>query len=446
MARVLVVDDEKAQRDIIAGFLAKHGWEVATAGGGTEAIRCVAANPPDAVIMDVRMPDLDGRAAFRELHRSHPTLPVILMTAYGDIRNAVDAMKEGVTDYLTKPLDLGELLGVLEEATGTGAPPGERVEVPALPPDVIAESPVFRQTIAEVALVAPSEVTCLLTGESGSGKEVLAELIHRWSPRAEGPLVRVNMAAIPSTLIESELFGHTRGAFTGAFEDRVGHIEAAAGGTLFLDEIGDLPAELQAHLLRALETKEFRPVGAPNARHADFRLVVATNRNLEEAIASGAFREDLYYRINVFRLEVPPLRERPEDILPLARSFLRHHDARAIRFSPRAMAVFTAYHWPGNVRELRNVVERAGILARGDVILPEHLPGRIGEPGAARDLPHLLRPLEETQKLAILEALKQCRGNRTHAAKLLGISRRTLLNRLKAYGIGPGYGRSSAST
>ncbi len=441
MAKVLVVDDEQAQLAILDRFLTKHGWQVLRAAGGTAAVRLAATERPDAVIMDVRMPDLDGHAAYRRMHEQDPALPVILITAFGDIRHAVEAMKEGVVDYLTKPVDLGELLGVLEEATGHGTPRNDHSPIPDLPHGIVAESLLFRQAISEIALVAPTDVTCLLTGESGAGKEVLAKLIHLWSDRAEGPLACVNMAAVPSGLAEAELFGHVKGAFTGAVGDRIGRIEAATGGTLFLDEIGDLPPELQAHLLRALETKSFHPVGAVEERHSDFRLVVATNRDLEEAMRDGSFRQDLYYRINVFRTNVPPLRERPDDIVPLARSFLRRRDDRTARFSPRALGALTTYHWPGNVRELRNVVERASILARGDVILPEHLPDRIRSPVPSHDQPLLLRPLEETQKLAILEALRTCRGNRTHAAKLLGISRRTLLNRLKVYGIGRDYGR-----
>lgn len=437
MPKVLVVDDEKAQRGVIASYLATRGWDVLLAGGGKEALRLAIESKPDAVVMDIRMPDLDGRTAFRELHQLEPTLPVILMTAYGEIRDAVDLIKEGVNNYLTKPIDLRKLLTLLEEAIGESVRPNVHAEIPDLPPGIVAESPAFRQTLGEVALVAPTDATCLLTGESGSGKEVLAELIHRWNGRAGGPLVRVNVAALPHSLVERELFGHIKGAFTGAIGNQIGHIEAASGGTLFLDEIGELPTAVQANLLRALETKEFYPVGDSKRRRSDFRLVVATNRDLEEAIRNGTFREDLYYRINVFRIHVPPLRDRPGDILPLVRTFLSTRErGSSVRLSPSAATALENFAWPGNVRELRNVVERAFILARGDVILPEHLPERLQSSQETRNEPSLMRPLEETQRLAIFQALRECGGNKTHAAKVLGISRRTLLNRLKAYGVG----------
>jgi len=438
MTRVLVVDDEETQRDVLRQFLVRRGWEVDLASGGEEAVQRIEDSLPDAVVMDVFMPRGDGRQALKQIVQEFPDLPVILMTAFGNIRDAVNSMKSGAIDYLTKPIDLHELVILLENIVGRSPIPSQDPAYPPLPANVVAESPTIKELLSQLALVAPTDATVLVTGESGTGKEVFAELTHLWSPRRGGPLIRVNVAAIPPNLIEREIFGHVKGAYTGAMENRTGHIETASSGTLFLDEIGELPIELQTRLLRALETKEFYPLGAPSPRKSDFRLVAATNANLEASIKQGSFREDLYYRLNVFRVHVPPLREHKEDIKSLAISFAQKFAGEPVRLSAHALLALEAFDWPGNVRQLRNVVERATIVARGDVIVPEHIPAeircRMEEDGASHESV-AFPSMEDTQKAAILNALEQCGGNRTHAARLLGISRKTILNRLKAYGI-----------
>jgi len=306
-------------------------------------------------------------------------------------------------------------------------------DLPPLPDDAIFGSPLMREVLRELSRAAVTGVPVLLSGETGSGKEVLADLLHRWSDRADGPLVSVNVAALPENLVESELFGHMRGSFTGADRDRTGRIRDAMGGTLFLDEIAEMEVAVQPKLLRVLETGGVTRIGESREETVDFRLVTATNRRLEDEIAAGRFREDLYYRIAVLTIEVPPLRERPEDILPLARHFLRSADTRGKRLSPATEALLLHHDWPGNIRELRNAVLRAGILAPGDVVLPDYLPPTLRAVEVVEEEHGSLAAIE---KRAILQALDSCDGNRTKAAEQLGISRRKLLYRIKEYRTG----------
>ncbi|HOJ69844.1 MAG TPA: sigma-54 dependent transcriptional regulator, partial [Candidatus Hydrogenedentes bacterium] len=326
--------------------------------------------------------------------------------------------------------DLDELLTVIEDCLGLGPRDQDALD---LPPGIVAESETLRNLFRQAFRVAPTSAAVLLTGESGTGKEIFARLIHARSNRASGPMVTVNMGAVPEQLAESELFGHEKGAFTGADTSRAGRFEEADGGTLFLDEIGELPLSLQPKLLRVLETGEFRRIGGTTDRRANVRVIAATNRDLEREVTAGRFREDLFYRLNVFPLRIPPLRERREDIIPLAELFLGPWKKR---LSPAAARLLAAWSWPGNARELRNVVERAAILADGDMILPEDLPD------ALRNAPRSDRPdapgrplMEEAQRRAIREALEKTGGNRTKAAQLLGISRRSLIYKLRAYGL-----------
>jgi DNA-binding NtrC family response regulator len=364
---------------------------------------------------------------------------VILITAYADLRQAVSAMKTGADDYLVKPLDLDELEAAIGDALGrstvrgrTGREDAAAVEG-RLPPGLVCASTAMRRVIETVGVIAPSAAPVLILGPSGVGKEVIARLIHQWSPRAQGPLVAANCAGLPESLVESELFGHTKGAFTGAGQPRQGFFRAAHGGTLFLDEIGDLPVHLQPKLLRALESGQITPVGSDVPLEVDTRLVAATNRDLAEAVREGRFREDLFYRINVVELAVPPLAERYDDILPLTRHFAAEFSGGPVRLSPQAVNCLLAHAWPGNVRELRNAIQRACLLCRGDVILPEHLPPKIAETasGTAAPAPTAGR-LSQVERATILATLAECGENRTHTAKKLGISRRALIYKLRA--------------
>ena len=432
---ILIVDDEPSQRELLGGFVASLGYRAAEAASAEDAIEAIENGPPAMVLLDVRLPGKSGIDALPEIRRRAADLPVLLITAYADLRQAVAAMKSGADDYLSKPVDLDELRAAIADAIGPAeaASPSPSAEQPDLPEGFVCESPAMRRVVETAAVVAPSDAPVLVSGESGVGKEVVAQLIHRWSRRSKGPLVAANCAGLPETLIESELFGHTKGAFTGADTARQGYFRAADGGTLFLDEIGELPLHLQPKLLRALESGEVTPVGSDATVEIDTRLVAATNRDLGEAVSEGRFRDDLYYRINVVELVVPPLRDRRDDLLPLARRFASGFAGGPIRFSPQAMQCLVAYGWPGNVRELRNAVQRACLLCRGDIVLPEHLPPRVAslaeKPASAGDDGSRLSQVE---RATILATLAECHNNRTQAAKKLGISRRALIYKLRA--------------
>jgi len=429
---VLVVDDEPSQRQLFAESVRQLGFSVLEAGSGEEAVEIVARRSPDLVLLDVRLPGMSGLEALRRIREEMPDVSVLLITAYADVRDAVTALKSGACDYLTKPVDLEELKTAILDQLGESHDKADVVsELPPLPAEIVFADPAFRRVLETAALVAPTEAPVLILGPSGSGKDVIARLICRWSRRSEGPFVAANCAGLPETLIESELFGHVKGAFTGAQTDRKGYFRAAHGGTLFLDEIGELPLHLQAKLLRVLENGEITPVGSDQPVRVDFRLIAATHRDLTEAVAEGRFREDLFYRLNVFELRVPPLHERREDILPLARHFAEQFAGRPVRFSPQAAGALLAHPWPGNVRELRNVVQRACLLARGDVVLPEHLPPQISRTVEGFQDSQTGR-LDLVERAAILATLEECGGNRTLAARKLGISRRTLIYKLRA--------------
>ena len=435
---ILVVDDERPLRELFADVLRTAGFTVELADGGGTALEKIRRQPPALVVSDIRMPGLSGLELLREARALHPGLPFLLVTAYASVKDAVQALKLGAVDYLEKPVDLDELAAAVRDAIGpeccpaqTGAPGGEIP--PQLMAGTVAESAAMRAVFADAWRVARSRATVLLTGESGTGKEVLARFLHNASPRAAGPFVAVNCAAIPAALLASELFGHRRGAFTGAVADRNGCFREAHGGTLFLDEIGDMPADLQPSLLRAIETGRVTPVGSDTERELDFRLVAATNRNLQEAVAEGRFREDLYYRLNVINIELPPLRLRREEIPPLARHFLRGRDPSK-RLSAAALRLLVEYPWPGNVRELANAMERVAVLARNELVMPEHLPPAVrnaapATAGAVTEEAEL-KTLRESEDAAIRRALEQTNGNQTRAALLRGISRRTLINKL----------------
>ena len=445
-AVVLVVDDERAHRLMLRAHLEDAGYEVVEAGDGLEALEKAGAQPVDLVLMDLVMPRMDGLAALARLKADHPGLPVMMITAHGSIRNAVDALQAGADDYLTKPVDADEVLIKSQRLLNTARLTrqvqsqaerlGERFDFSAL----MGESPPMLKLKETLSLVAPTQATVLITGESGTGKEVAAQVIHQNSPRAAEALVKVNCAALPETLLESELFGHEKGAYTGATSRRDGRLATAHRGTLFLDEIGEMSLATQAKVLRAIQEGEYTPLGSDRTLHADIRLIAATNRDLKEAVGRREFREDLYYRLNVVNVQMPPLRERGQDILTLAEHFLqnfqREHGRELEGFSAAARRAMLAHAWPGNVRELINGVERAVIMCRGRVIEPADLllgQDEEGKPGGGQ-----LRAgvsIREAERMLIEKTLEATEGNRTQAAQMLGVTRKTLQNKIKEFGL-----------
>jgi len=441
---ILVVDDEIRYRELYARVLRDAGFDVHEAGSAADALEFMNRETTDMVVSDVRMPAESGLDLLRRARAEKPELPFLLVTAYADVREAVDALKLGAVDYLAKPVDLDELLAAVRDTLGVR--PASAGEIPAEAlAGIVAESPAIRAVLRDAYRVAGSDATVLLTGESGSGKEVVAQFIHRQSSRRDKALVPVNCAAIAPSLLASELFGHEKGAFTGAVAKRKGYFREAHEGTLFLDEIGDMPLELQASLLRATETGRITPVGSDKELIVDCRLIAATNRNLEVDVAAGRFRQDLYYRLNVITIDIPPLRERPEDIPQLARYFLNKGNSENKRLSRAAIQTLTNHLWPGNVRELANAMAHVRLLSQTDVILPEHLPPAVrksaGKAGpesripVEHDAPAQTKTLEQHEIEAVTAALKQTKGNRTHAAQLLGITRRGLIYKLKRLGL-----------
>ncbi|MBI5095290.1 MAG: sigma-54-dependent Fis family transcriptional regulator [Candidatus Hydrogenedentes bacterium] len=427
---IAVVDDDPGQRFLLDTALRGAGYATLLCKNGEEGID--AAPRCELMLLDVRMPGLDGLTVLKRVKETHPDLPVILLTAFIDVRDAVAAIKTGALDYLEKPVDLDELISAVDDALGSSGRPVAGADALALPAGIVAESPATRQIFEQARRVAESKATVLILGESGAGKEILAQFIHACSSRSGTPLITVDCGTLPKDLIESELFGHEKGAFTGAETQRKGRFEQADGGTLFLDEIGELPLALQPALLRVLESGEFRRVGGSQQLRADVRIIAATNRDLEKNAREGRFREDLFYRLNVFPIVAPPLRERRDDILPLAECFLRD---RKQRLSPAAERLLVNYAWPGNLRELRNALERASILANGSLIIPSDLPQQIQAAPAEPEPVPAAANMREVQRRAILEALEKTGGNKTRAATLLGISRRNLIYKLRDYGL-----------
>lgn len=432
--RVLIVDDDAGQRSLLNSFLGGQGFNTVPVASGEQALEVLRTGDFDMMISDVRMPGISGLETLRRSRQERAVLPVLLVTAYADIREAVGAMRDGAVNYLAKPIDLDELLVSVRQATGLSkTTPLKFSESRQLPAHIVARSPLMQALFRDASLVAPSESRVLVTGESGVGKEVLADVMHAWSARASGPLVKVNCAAIPETLLESELFGHEKGAFTGAAAQRIGRFELADGGTIFLDEISEMSPQLQAKLLRVTQDGRFQRLGSNTEIHTDARILAATNRNMEEEVKKGRFREDLFYRLNVVEMNIPPLRERSEDILPLANAFIAQFTQGRARFSSSVADCLVRYSWPGNVRELRNAMERAALLSRGEMILPEHLPARAR--AAAEHSPAMepfdAQRLEEIERQAIFQALRKHGFNRTETARALGISRRAMIYKLQ---------------
>ncbi|MFL5356796.1 sigma-54-dependent transcriptional regulator [Archangium sp.] len=456
---ILVADDEPSVRHVLTLVLSGLGYDVRAVADGEEALRELSARGYDVLLCDVRMPRRDGLSVLRQALADHPGLTVVVMSAYGSQEQALEAVGAGAYDYVRKPFKPEEIVFVLRKAEererllrenrrlqgAGGAAPWE---------GILGESEPMRMVMRQVERLAPVSTTVLITGESGTGKELVARALHARSPRAAMPFVAVNCGAIPAGLIESELFGHARGAFTDARTARRGLFSEADGGTLFLDEVGELPPPAQVKLLRVLQEGEIRPVGENRAEKVDVRVLAATLRDLGRLVERGEFREDLYYRLNVVNVRVPPLRERPGDVLLLARAFLSRFNRELNReppvlgFSPEAEALLSSYAWPGNVRELENAMERAVLLAEGEQILPQNLPERLWSspppatapapaptgpsPEANLSLKQAIRDLEESY---IRAALRRTRGNRTRAAEVLEISHRALLYKIKEYGI-----------
>lgn len=434
--RILIVDDDSGQRSLLHSFLNSQGFETITVESGESALATLRTGKFDMMISDVRMPGLSGLETLRLARKEHATLPVLLVTAFTDVRDAVAAMRDGALNYLAKPIDLDELLVSVQQATGVSESVSLKYnDEKELPAYVVARSPLTQSVFRDASLIAVSDTRILITGESGVGKEVLADVVHAWSSRSAGPLIKVNCAAIPENLLESELFGHEKGSFTGAHAQRIGRFEEATNGTIFLDEIAEMSPQLQAKLLRVTQNGTFQRVGSNREIKTNARMLTATNRNLEELVKAGKFREDLFYRLNVVELNIPPLRERREDILPLAGHFIAEFAKGRARFSEAVSSCIERYPWPGNVRELRNAMERAVLLSRSELILPEHLPARVRELAGQVPLPEAVdaRQLEEIERQAILQGLRQHEFNRTETAKALGISRRALIYKLQRF-------------
>jgi two-component system response regulator HydG len=438
---ILIVDDQSSVRELLRALLEGDEHEVDTAPDGEAAIELLRSGFHDLVMTDLRMPGMDGIEALKRVKELSPETGVVVMTAYASVETAVTAMKLGAFDYITKPIDIEEVRRVIDRWTEGARRSDGEVENEVEPTtDIVGASDGLREVLELAHRVAESDATILLLGESGTGKDVIAREIHRSSERVNRPFVAVNCSAIPEGLLESELFGHEKGSFTGAVRQKRGKFETADGGTVFLDEIGDMSQALQAKLLRFLQDHIVQRVGGSVDIKVEVRVIAATNKDLEAEVAAGSFREDLYFRLNVVTITLPPLRDRTEDIPLLINHFLRKHTPRGGRpkkMSPSAIRMSMGYLWPGNVRELENAVQRAIVLSRGETIFPEHLPAKVQAAGEGPEgIPRSEgKTMREVERETIIKTLRQTDGNRTHAAKILGISRRTLQNKIKEYGI-----------
>ncbi len=442
-ANILIVDDEQVHRYMLSSLFDQWGWDTKEADDGTTAVEAVREGPFDAILMDVRMTTMDGMEALKKIHAINPSIPVVIMTAFSSVDSAVEAIKMGAHDYLTKPLDFDKLRQTLEVAMGhrqqkmetpdgTGTPFSEDTSI-------IGRSKPMGDLWDMIIQVAPTKANILITGESGTGKELVASTLHIKSNRNSGPFVGVNCAALAENLLESELFGHEKGAFTGADRRREGKFVQAQRGTLFLDEIGETTPTMQAKLLRVLQEHELQRVGGHEVIQVDVRIIAATNKNLESEVANGRFREDLYYRLNVVVLDVPPLRERSGDIPLLAEYFLYRfagkNNRQVVGITPECMDILNRYPWPGNVRELENSIERGVILMRGEYLDITNLPLAIQRWAGQNTEQTQEEPatLKDAERILILKTLEETGGNRSEAARRLQITRKTLLNKLKSY-------------
>lgn len=453
MKKILIVDDESNMRLVLKALLSREGYEVLTAADGVEALEALKNRDVKVVVTDLKMPRLDGMGLLERVVRDYPSVPVIMITAHGTIHTAVDALKKGALDYITKPFDQTELKNVIAKAVKTKTLIDEEL--------ILSPEEIDRQEIVGVSegmvkifdvikKVAPTTTTILITGETGTGKELVANAIHVNSPRRKNPFIKINCSAIAENLMESELFGYEKGAFTGAVSSKAGRFELAHKGTLFLDEVGEVPKDMQAKLLRVIQDQEFERVGGIQTIKVDVRLVTATNRNLHQEVREGRFREDLFYRLNVMPIHVPPLRERKEDIPALLDYFIgkfnRKLDRHIAGADPEVLELLQEHDWPGNIRELENLVERLVLMAKGDVIVMADVPAElieaveIREPAAGngdrRSIKELIREkTEDIEKQMIVRVLAECEGNISKAARELGLSRRGLHLKLAKYNL-----------
>ena len=455
---VLIIDDERPVLMTLEALLRRHGYHVDTAPTAAQGLKLVKSKPPTLVLLDLRLPDADGLEMLDRIKTELPEVQVIILTAHDSLHNAIESIKRGAYHFISKPYAPEELLSLVEKALETQFLLREaeelrekterlekRLEIAEARPTPIFKSKPMQEIEELIDAMAPSDANVLIVGESGVGKEVIANTIHARSRRAGQPVVKLNCAAFPQTMIEGELFGYVKGAFTGAMHDFPGMIAAANGGTLFLDEISDMPADLQTRFLRVLQEREYRPLGSTQTMKADFRAIASTNRPIATALAENRLRSDLYYRLNTFQIEVPPLRKRKEDIPPLIAQFVKQFSQQLGKpepdISPDAFQKLLDYAWPGNVRELQNAIEYAVVLARQGLIDVKELTAEIQLPTALQQtelgaLPRSgVQSLDDVERTAILQALAECRGNKKKAAELLGIQRPTLYNKMKRYAI-----------
>jgi len=447
---ILIVDDEDTQRNVLKGYLEKKGYRIFSAASGTEGIKAIRDNVIDIVLSDYKMPDKTGIEVLEEVKKINPEISFVIITAYGTIENAVNAMNLGAFDYLSKPINLDELdlliariienKNLKSENEFLKKQLFEKYKLSSF----ISHSQRMEEVLSVAVRAAESKATILITGENGTGKEVLAKSIHYISPRKDNPFIAVNIPALPETLLESELFGHEKGAFTGADKMKKGRFELADKGTIFLDEIGDIPLSIQVKLLRVLQEHQIERVGGTESIDIDVRIIAATNHNLENKIKDGSFREDLFYRLNIVGIHIPPLRERKEDILPLVDFFIHRYsmeNSRSdIEMSKEAMDVLLKYNYPGNVRELENIIERAVVLTRNNILTTNDLPLTVKGMKYEDQLPELGKgtlseQVEALEKRLIFDALTESNGNQTKAGKLLGITERNLRYKLQKYNI-----------
>ena len=460
--RILIIDDERPIQLTLEALLGRHGYQVDIAANAASGLRLLEAKSPAVVLLDLQLPDAEGLHMLDQIKTNYPEAHVIILTAHDSLNNAIESIKRGAYHFISKPYAPEELLSLVEKALEKQSLLRETLELRETTQRLkkrLAEAetrlaPIFKSKVMQqidelISAMAPSDANVLITGESGVGKEVIANVIHSRSRRASQAMVKLNCAAFPQAMIEGELFGYVKGAFTGATSDFRGMIGEAEGGTLFLDEISEMPAELQTRFLRVLQEREFRPLGSTKTLRANFRVIAATNRPLQQALAENRLRSDLYYRLNTFQIELPPLRERKEDIPPLVSSFVKRFASQLGKLepaiSPEAFQKLLDYGWPGNVRELQNAIEYAVVLARNDQITVKELPAEVQLPVALQKTERAatgsvnhsgpVRRLSDMERSAILDALAQCHGNKKKAAELLGIQRPTLYNKMKRYAI-----------
>lgn len=447
---ILIIDDEEAQRNILKGYLEKKDYKIFSAPSGTDGIKVVQNNLIDIVLSDFKMPDKTGLEVLEEVKKINPEISFVILTAFGTIENAVKAMKLGAFDYISKPVDLDELDLLLERIIENKNLKSEirllknQLQEKFKIDSFISHSPKMEEVLSIASRAADSKATVLITGESGTGKEVLAKSIHYISPRKDKPFIAVNIPALPETLLESELFGHEKGAFTGADKSKKGRFELADMGTIFLDEIGDIPLNLQVKLLRVLQEHQIEKLGSTEIVNIDVRIIAATHQNLDQKIKDGTFREDLYYRLNIVSLHIPPLRERKEDIIPLIDYFVekysKENGREKLSLSKEAIDLLLKYNFPGNVRELENVIERAIVLCRGEAITLNDLPNVVKGFKAEKEIPTqeegtLIEQVEVLEKKLIFDALSKSNGNQSLAGRILGLTERNLRYKMQKYNI-----------